>query len=136
MGTRILLNGGLALALACAFAACGGSDSPTSPGGGGGGGNDGAIAQTITITSAGVSPRDVTISAGQRVQFVNNDTQAHTINSDPHPEHTNCPPINDVGFIAVGVTRATSNMNTVRTCGFHDHNLPEDSRWQATIRIQ
>jgi plastocyanin len=136
MRTRILVNSGIAMALALGFAACGGDSGPVSPGGGGGGGNDGTIAATVVITGSGVSPRDVTISAGQRVQFVNNDTQAHTINSDPHPEHTSCPPINDVGFTAVGATRATSNMNTVRTCGYHDHNLPDDSRFHGTIRVQ
>jgi len=136
MATRILINSSLAMALALGFAACGGDGGPVSPSGNGGGGNDGAVGATVTITSAGVSPKDVTISAGQRVQFVNNDTQAHTINSDPHPEHTNCPPINDVGFTATGATRTTSNMTTVRTCGYHDHNLPDDARWHGTIRIQ
>ena len=135
MRTRILLNSGIALGLVLAFGACGGGNSnPTSPGGGGG--NDGTIAVTITITSAGVSPREVTISAGQRVQFVNNDSQSHTMNSDPHPTHGSCPGIDDVGFITVGQTKATSNLNTARTCGYHDHILFTDTRWQGTIRVQ
>ncbi|MET0213090.1 MAG: hypothetical protein ABW292_08810, partial [Vicinamibacterales bacterium] len=51
---------------------------------------------TITITASGVSPRTVTIPAGSRVTFVNNDTRVHDMASDPHPEHTACPAINDV----------------------------------------
>ena len=134
MAKRILVNTAVVLALAMGFGACG-SKSPSAPGGGGGG-TDGTIAQTITITAAGVSPKDVTVSAGQRVQFVNNDTQSHTINSDPHPTHGNCPGIDDVGFIAVGQTKATSNLNTARTCGYHDHIQFSDTRWQGTIRVQ
>jgi plastocyanin len=135
MAIRILVNVTIVLALTVGFGACG-SKSPTSPGGGGGGGSDGTIAQTITITAAGVSPKDVTISAGQRVQFVNNDTQSHTINSDPHPTHGDCPGIDSVGFIAIGATKASSNLNTVRTCGYHDHVLFSDTRFQGTIRVQ
>lgn len=133
MGIRILVNAAIVLALAIGFSACGGSDTPTSPGGGG---NDGNIAATITITAAGVSPKEVTVSAGQRVQFVNNDTQNHTMNSDPHPTHGDCPSVDSVGFIATGQTKATSNLNTVRTCGYHDHVLFSDARFQGTIRVQ
>ena len=134
MAKRILVNTAVVLALAMGFGACG-SKSPSAPGGGGGG-TDGTIAQTITITAAGVSPKDVTVSAGQRVQFVNNDTQSHTMNSDPHPTHGDCPSIDSVGFISVGQTKATSNLNTVRTCGYHDHVLFSDARFQGTIRVQ
>jgi plastocyanin len=138
MRTRTFVNSGIAVVLALTFAACGGgggSDSPTSPGTGGGG-NTGAIGATITITAAGVSPKEVTVSVGQRVQFVNNDSQAHTMNSDPHPTHGQCPGIDDVGFVAVGQTKATSNLNTARTCGYHDHNLFENTALQGTIRVQ
>lgn len=133
MTMRILVHAAVVFALAGAFSACGGSSSPTSPGGGG---SDGNIAATITITSSGVSPKEVTVSAGQRVQFVNNDTQSHTMNSNPHPTHGDCPSIDSVGFIAIGQTKATSNLNTVRTCGYHDHVLFSDARFQGTIRVQ
>jgi plastocyanin len=83
-----------------------------------------------------VSPRAVTIAAGGRVTFVNNDNRPHEMNSDPHPAHTDCPAINDVGFLAAGQTRATGNLNTPRTCGFHDHNRNADTSLQGTITIQ
>ena len=91
---------------------------------------------TITITSAGVSPRTVTIATGSRVTFVNNDTRVHDMASDPHPDHTACPAINDVGFLQPGQTRTTGNLNTPRSCGFHDHNQPTTTSLQGTIVIQ
>ena len=91
---------------------------------------------TITITSSGVSPRTVTISVGSSVTFVNNDTRAHDMASDPHPVHTECPAINAVGFLQPGQSRATGTLNTARTCGFHDHNRDTDTSLQGTIVIQ
>jgi plastocyanin len=78
----------------------------------------------------------VTIAAGGRVTFVNNDTRPHTMNSDPHPDHTTCPAINDVGFMSPGQTKASGNLTTARTCGFHDHELFANTSLQGTIVIQ
>jgi plastocyanin len=111
---------------------CGGDDGPTAPSGGGTGG---PIAATITITASGVSPRTVTVAAGSRVTFVNNDSRPHEMNSDPHPEHTECTEIN-VGDIQAGASRTTQNLTRVRTCGFHDHNQPTVTALQGTITIQ
>jgi len=93
---------------------------------------------TITITSSGVSPTQVTISQGARVLFVNNDSKSHNVASDPHPEHTDCPPINNVGLLQPGQSRETGNMTTVRTCGFHDHDDPPPggNKWTGKIIIQ
>ena len=91
---------------------------------------------TITITSSGVSPRSITVPVGSRVTFVNNDSRAHDMSSDPHPSHENCPPLNDVGFLQPGQSRATGNLTTARTCGFHDHNQPSETSLQGTITIQ
>jgi plastocyanin len=120
----------LSLAAACGG---GGSDSPTTPTPPGGGAPDSA---TITISSAGViSPSTVTIRQGGRVTFMNNDTRTHDMASDPHPTHENCPPMNEVGFLAAGQSRTSGNFTTVRTCGFHDHNLPSDAGLQGRITI-
>ena len=91
---------------------------------------------TITITSAGVSPRALTVSVGSRVTFVNNDTRPHDMESNPHPEHTDCPELNAVGFLTPGQSRSSSNLNTPRTCGYHDHNLDSVTSLQGTITIQ
>lgn len=130
----------LAAGLLLAGAACGGgSDSPTAPSGGGGGtGGTGGASEsaTITISSSGVvSPSSVTIRQGGRVTFVNSDSRAHDMASDPHPTHEDCPPMDQVGFLAAGQTRTSGNFNTVRTCGFHDHNLPGNTGLQGRITI-
>lgn len=92
---------------------------------------------TITISSAGaVSPASVTITRGGRVTFINNDSRSHDMASDPHPEHTTCPEINSVGFLNAGQSRTTGNLNTARTCTYHDHNLPANAGLKGTIIIQ
>ena len=136
---RLFSIGILGLALATA-AACGGGSSPTSPSGGSGGGGTGGGTPgttTITIGSDGrVSPPNVTVSPGSRVTFVNNHNRPHDMSSDPHPEHTECPEINQVGFLQAGQTRTTGNLNTVRRCGFHDHNEPSNAGLIGSITIQ
>ena len=91
---------------------------------------------TITITSAGVSPKTLTVSPGTQVTFVNNDSRDHEMYSDPHPEHTDCPAINTVGFIVPGQSKQTGNLNVTRTCGYHDHRRFEDASLKGTITIQ
>jgi plastocyanin len=100
-----------------------------------GGGNPATA--TITIGTDGrVSPSSVTIAPGGRVTFINNHNRPHDMESDPHPEHTQCPPINDVGFLNPGQQRTTGNLNTARTCGFHDHNDDQNTALQGRIIIQ
>ena len=111
---------------------CGGS-TPSGPSGGGG---TPTPATTITLTSAGVSPVAISVSQGTRVLFVNNDNRQHEMNSDPHPEHTDCVEINSIGFISPGQTKETGNLNSIRTCRYHDHNDPTNPRFQGRIVIQ
>ena len=120
---RRTTSAGLALALA----ACGSSTAPEAiPVGG----------TTITITSAGASPKNLLVSPGTQVTFVNNDSRPHTMNSDPHPEHGDCPAVNSVGFLAPGQSKQTGNLNAARTCGYHDHDLFADTSLQGTMTIR
>ena len=92
---------------------------------------------TITImVGAVVTPKTITVSPGSQVTFVNNDTKSHEMFSDPHPEHTDCPELDQVGFLAPGQSRQSGNLNTVRSCGFHDHADALNSGLQGTIKIQ
>jgi len=126
------------VALLLAAASCGGGDSSSSP--------PSApsptptttpsTGATITITSSGVSPKTVTVAAGARVTFANNDTRVHEMSSDPHPEHTDCPEINQAGFLTVGQSRATGNLTTARTCSYHDHIQSTNTSLQGSIVIQ
>jgi plastocyanin len=91
---------------------------------------------TINMTSNGVSPATLTVPQGTRVLFINNDSRSREMTSDPHPEHSDCPEINTIGFISPGQTKETGNLNTVRTCGYHDHRDPSNMRFQGRIVIQ
>lgn len=114
----------------------------SSCGGGGGGGTNPTPTptpnnpNTFTISSSGVSPRELVVSPGTRVLFVNSDSRRHDMGSDPHPEHSDCPEINAVGILQPGQSRETGNLNTVRTCGFHDHDLPTNTTLQGRIIIR
>jgi plastocyanin len=91
---------------------------------------------TITITSAGVDKKQVEIPVGGRVAFVNNDASSHEMSSDPHPTHTNCPPLNQVGALAPGRTGTTGAFTTAGTCGFHDHGQPGNANLQGSIVVR
>ena len=114
----------------------GGNPNPGGPSGGGGGGG-GTPTTTITITSSGVSPKSLTVARGTQVTFVNSSAVPHEMASDPHPTHGSCPEIeNGVGFLAAGQTKQTMNLNTPKTCGYHDHQRDFDTTLQGTITIQ
>lgn len=136
---------GVAILVAVTATACGGgssSSTPTSPttGGGttsGGGSSTATDLATITIGADGrVSPSSVTLNRGGRVTIINSHNTSHDMSSDPHPEHTQCPEINQIGFLTAGQSRTSGNFNTARTCGFHDHNLPDNAGLKGTIVIQ
>ena len=121
--------------LSIAVANCGGSNSknPLTPDTGG----PGPSGATITIRAGGtVDPKTVTIAVGQSVTFINADTRSHEMDSDPHPEHTNCPPINAVGLIQPGQTKLTNAFSTAVSCGFHDHADSANTGLQGRINIQ
>jgi plastocyanin len=121
----------LPLPVCLLLAFCGGGGTGPSPGGNPNPSNP----FTFTITSAGVSPKELTVPLGTRVLFVNRDTRRHDMDSDPHPEHDDCPEIN-VGPLNPGQSRETQNLNTVRTCAFHDHDLPDDDTLKGRIIIR
>jgi plastocyanin len=93
-------------------------------------------ATTIWILNNAVCPASLTVPRGTRVTFINNDSRPHDMASNPHPEHTDCPAINDVGFLQAGQTRQTGNLTVARTCGFHDHDQPTNTALQGSIVTQ
>ena len=141
MRTSIAYGLAAVIAIAVAAAACGGGGSstpttPTPPTTTPPPGGNPATA-TITIGADGrVSPSTVTIALGGRVTMINNHNQTHDMQSDPHPEHTDCPPFAQIGFLSPGQQRTSGNFNTARTCGFHDHNRELDTGLQGRIIIQ
>ncbi len=133
---------GLAIAALVTAAACGGSGggsntpptSPSPPAGGGGGGQSGA---TITIGANGaVAPAQVTINTGQTVTFTNNSNATRNMFSDPHPVHTDCTAMNSVNSLAPGQTKTTGTFTVARTCGFHDHDDPNNNALKGSIVVR
>ena len=111
------------------LAACGGS-APSSP-------TPGDNPNQMVISAAGVlTPNEITITAGSRVLFINNHSRPHQMASDPHPEHDACPEINQVGLLSAGQRRETGNLVTVRTCGVHDHDDPDNASLKGRIVIR
>ena len=142
-GNRILAAKAASIAALIVMTACGGS-SPTSPGGGGGSapvvqstGSVGAVGATITIGANGaVSPTQVTVAVGQSVTFTNNSSGTHDMESDPHPAHTNCPSIANVGVLQPGQSKTTFGFANTGSCGYHDHNASENNSLKGRIVVQ
>ena len=118
-------------ALAGFIIACNDSPSVPSPGD-----TPQVQTNTITITASGASPRNIQIALGTRVLFVNNDSRSHNMTSDPHPSHTDCPEIDQAGFLTPGQRRETGNLVVARTCGFHDHDMPSQANLTGQIVIR
>jgi hypothetical protein len=124
----------LVLILVLLLVSCGGGNStPTTPA-------PPSNPYTFTLTSSGVSPKELIVPLGTRVLFVNNDSRRHDMASDPHPEHTDCIEIN-LGALVTGQSRETLNLVAAKTCGFHDHDNPPlttaaGNQWTGRIVIR
>ena len=127
MGLRVRLL--LPLTALILGVSCGGeSDPPSSPS---------PNPNSITISAGGVvTPRELTVSPGTRVLFVNSHTRRHDMTSDLHPEHQDCPELNQVGVLNPGQSRESGNLVAVRTCGFHDHEDPDNANLRGRIIIR
>src|SRR5947209_5769418 len=131
---KMILAGTVVAAALAIAAACGGSSSnSTAPSGACTPSTD---PSTIVIQNNQVCPQTVTIALGGRVTFINNDSNVHDMESDPHPEHTDCPALAQVGFLNPGQTRTSGNLTVARRCGFHDHGRPDSASLKGTITIQ
>jgi plastocyanin len=132
--TRLAARAVLAGTIAALSAACGGGSSPST--GPSTGCTAGPTSTTITISNNSVCPQNITVPRGTQVTFINNDSRTHDMTSDPHPEHTDCPEVNQVGNLVAGQTRQTGNLNTAKRCGFHDHIAFENAALKGSITIQ
>ena len=121
----------LLLILILLLASCGGGSTPATP-------SNPSNPYTFTLTSSGVSPKQLIVPPGTRVLFVNQDARRHDIASDPHPEHTDCTEINAVGVLTTGQSQETLNLITAKTCGFHDHDNPPPAgnQWTGSIVVR
>ena len=130
------LAGGLAAALMVAAAiACGGDDNGNSTGPSGSC-TPSTNPATLVIQNNAICPQTITIPRGGQLTIINQDSRTHDMDSDPHPAHTDCPELNQIGFLNPNQQRTSGNLNTVRSCGMHDHSNPDRASLKATIMIQ
>ena len=120
---RLVCAAGAAIALA----GCN-NDAPSAPSPG-----DNPV---VTITATGVTPTEVRVPRFGRVTFVNNDTRAHEINSDPIDTHTDCPAVDGVGLLNPGQSGDTGSFSVSRVCGFHDHTRETDPAFKGRIVVE
>jgi hypothetical protein len=125
------LAGGLAL-----LAGCGGSSSSSGTTAPSGGCTPSANPNTLVIQNNTICPQALTVSRGTQITILNSDSRTHEMDSDPHPEHTDCPELNQIGFLNPGQSRQSGNLNTARRCGLHDHASPDTAGLKAVITIQ
>lgn len=86
---------------------------------------------TVTLTSDGFSPATLTIKAGETVTWENKSGEAATVNSDPHPVHTNYAPLNLGNFPDGGTLSLT--FDKPGTYGYHNHLNPSE---RGTITVE
>ena len=108
-----------ALTLAAAIA-CSGDDSDNSTGPSGSC-TPSSNPATLVVQNNAICPQAITVTRGGQ---------------DPHPSHTDCPELNQIGTLNTGQQRQSGNLNTARTCGMHDHSDPDRASLRATITIQ
>lgn len=80
---------------------------------------------TINLTSSGFSPSSLTVKAGTKVTWVNQSGADATVNSNPHPVHTDYAPLN-LGKLANGATLSLT-FDKPGTYGFHNHLNPSQT---------
>jgi len=78
----------------------------------------------VTLTSSGFSPASLTVKTGTKVTWKNTSGEAATVNSDPHPTHTDYPPLN-LGSFQNGGTLSLI-FDKAGTYGYHNHFNPSE----------
>lgn len=121
----LAVAGAAALSHACGKGPTAPDPAPTPPSG-----------PTVTITSAGANPRAIEIPLGGRLTIINSDSVSHDMGSDPHPNHEDCPELNQIGMLTPGQQRTSGNLVEARVCGMHDHIRPLVTTLQLRLTIK
>lgn len=85
----------------------------------------------VTLTQNGWSSATLSIKAGQTVTWINKSGQDATVNSNPHPTHTDYPALNLGSFPDGG--SLSLNFPKAGTYGYHNHLNPSE---KGTIIVQ
>lgn len=130
LASGVALAGGMTVAFACGGSSSAGTTGPS------GTCTPSSNPATFVIQNNTICPSALTVSRGTQVTILNADSRTHEMDSDPHPEHTDCPELNSIGFLSTGQSRQSGNLNIARRCGLHDHSAPDVASLKATITIQ
>ncbi len=86
---------------------------------------------TVTLTADGFSPATLTVKVGTKVTWSNQGGVDATVNSSPHPIHTDYPPLN-LGSLPNGGT-VSLTFDKPGTYKYHNHLKPSEF---GTIVVQ
>ncbi len=87
--------------------------------------------QTVTITADGFNPATITIKAGTKVTWINKSGAIVSINSNPHPIHTDYSPLN-LGTVQDGAS-VSLTFDKPGTYKYHNHLNPSQT---GTVVVQ
>lgn len=90
-----------------------------------------AAIHQIILTSTGWTPATLTIKTGDTVTWINQSGTDATVNSNPHPTHTDYPPLN-LGTFTNGSTLSLA-FPQKGTYGYHNHLNPSE---KGTILVE
>ena len=90
------------------------------------------VEPVVTIAANGVTPQVLHIAADTGITFVNRDTRAHEIRSDPHPAHSECALMN-LGPVEGGQSRETAKIVSGQGCGYHAEGDPASRAFQGFV---
>ncbi|HEY2150693.1 MAG TPA: hypothetical protein VGH34_07795 [Vicinamibacterales bacterium] len=134
---RMWVGGALIAGAMALLTSCGGDSTSTGNGTAPSTGcTPSSNAATFVLMNNTICPTTLTVTRGTQITISNQDSRVHEMDSDPHPEHTDCPEINAIDFLNPGQSRQSSNLNIARTCGFHDHQNPDNAALKGKVVIQ
>jgi plastocyanin len=81
---------------------------------------DGAKTHIVSIESSGFTPKLITITVGDTVRWVNNNSKLHWPASDPHPTHTGLSDFDPFADLLPGETFSYT-FKTGGAFSYHDH---------------
>ena len=90
------------------------------------------VEPVVTITASGLDPQALHILGDTGISFVNRDTRAHDLRSDPHPAHTECALMN-LGPVEGGQSRETAKIVSGQGCGYHAEGDPASRAFQGFV---
>lgn len=85
----------------------------------------------VALISSGYAPASLTIAVGDTVTWTNNSDKPATVNSDPHPKHSDYSPLN-LGMIKPG-SSVSLKFNTAGSYSYHNH-LNADQRGTIIVK--